>query len=182
MASVVSLTPHVAVNDDRSPIYNASMRHSNTNSCSTAVLPADVGPISPAVNRHATSVSPNCQPNINQSFESDHNNHTAGHRTITSPAACVTVPHGLEPSTAPSSNSSSKSCIRHFTKARIQAAIIEHFMLLSFTLAAALAMAWPLPGKVIAGWSVGDIRVVQAVNNFLVFLISGLTLKSDDFR
>ncbi|KAF6235189.1 SBF-like CPA transporter family-domain-containing protein [Scenedesmus sp. NREL 46B-D3] len=55
-------------------------------------------------------------------------------------------------------------------------------MLLSFSFAAALAMAWPLPGKAVASWTVGDVRVVQAANNFLVFLISGLTLKSDDFR
>lgn len=60
--------------------------------------------------------------------------------------------------------------------------VLNNFMLLSFSLAAALAMAWPLPGRVVASWSVGDVRVVQAINNFMVFLISGLTLKSDDFR
>uniref|UniRef100_A0A383W7R8 Uncharacterized protein n=1 Tax=Tetradesmus obliquus TaxID=3088 RepID=A0A383W7R8_TETOB len=59
---------------------------------------------------------------------------------------------------------------------------LDNFMLLSFSLAAALAMAWPVPGKAVASWAVGDVRVVQALNNFLVFLISGLTLKSDDFR
>lgn len=59
---------------------------------------------------------------------------------------------------------------------------LDNFMLLSFSCAAALAMAWPLPGKLIASWTVGDVRIVQAVNNFLVFLISGLTLKSDEFR
>jgi hypothetical protein len=59
---------------------------------------------------------------------------------------------------------------------------LDNFMLLSFSLAAALAMAWPVPGKAVASWAVGDVRIVQAANNFLVFLISGLTLKSDDFR
>jgi hypothetical protein len=59
---------------------------------------------------------------------------------------------------------------------------LDNFMLLSFSLAAALAMAWPMPGKAVASWAVGDVRIVQAANNFLVFLISGLTLKSDDFR
>lgn len=67
-------------------------------------------------------------------------------------------------------------------KAGTAAFVLSNFMLISFSLAAALAMAWPLPGKVVASWSVGDVRVVQAINNFLVFLISGLTLKSDDFR
>jgi hypothetical protein len=67
-------------------------------------------------------------------------------------------------------------------KARLAAFAVNNFMLLSFSVAAAAAMAWPLPGKVVASWAVGDIRVVQAINNFLVFLISGLTLKSDDFR
>jgi hypothetical protein len=59
---------------------------------------------------------------------------------------------------------------------------LDNFMLLSFSFAAALAMAWPVPGKAVASWAVGDVRIVQAANNFLVFLISGLTLKSDDFR
>ncbi|KAF8065642.1 BASS4 [Scenedesmus sp. PABB004] len=66
--------------------------------------------------------------------------------------------------------------------ARVRAFVVEHFMLLSFTAAAGLALAWPVPGVAVASLSVGDVRVVQAVNNFVVFLISGLTLKSDDFR
>lgn len=67
-------------------------------------------------------------------------------------------------------------------KASTSAFVLNNFMLLSFSLAAALAMAWPLPGRVVASWAIGDVRVVQAINNFMVFLISGLTLKSDDFR
>jgi hypothetical protein len=69
----------------------------------------------------------------------------------------------------------------HLTRWARQFAL-DNFMLLSFSLAAALAMAWPVPGKAVASWAVGDVRMVQAANNFLVFLISGLTLKSDDFR
>lgn len=79
-------------------------------------------------------------------------------------------------------SSSSKHDRWQQAKARVFAFVITNFMLISFSLAAALAMAWPLPGKVVASWAVGDVRIVQAINNFMVFLISGLTLKSDDFR
>jgi hypothetical protein len=97
------------------------------------------------------------------------------------------TPAALQTSSSPTGPSASSS---HTTssikwqkaKASISAFVLNNFMLLSFSLAAALAMAWPLPGRVVASWSIGDVRVVQAVNNFLVFLISGLTLKSDDFR
>jgi hypothetical protein len=78
--------------------------------------------------------------------------------------------------------SSSKHDRWQQAKARVSAFVTTNFMLISFSLAAALAMAWPLPGKVVASWAVGDVRIVQAINNFMVFLISGLTLKSDDFR
>jgi hypothetical protein len=90
-------------------------------------------------------------------------------------------PSGTSP--GPGGSSHTSSSIRwQKAKASIPVFVLNNFMLLSFSLAAALAMAWPLPGRVVASWSIGDVRVVQAVNNFLVFLISGLTLKSDDFR
>lgn len=88
---------------------------------------------------------------------------------------------GHAPDTASSSTSTKAVAWRHVVS-RASSIVVSNFMLLSFSFAAALAMAWPLPGRVVASWSVGDVRVVQAINNFLVFLISGLTLKSDDFR
>lgn len=81
-----------------------------------------------------------------------------------------------------SNSSSSKRGRWQQARSRAGAFVVSNFMLISFSLAAALAMAWPVPGKAVASWSVGDVRVVQAFNNFAVFLISGLTLKSDDFR
>eukprot|EP00878_Enallax_costatus_P042518 GHUV01049905.1.p1 GENE.GHUV01049905.1~~GHUV01049905.1.p1 ORF type:complete len:333 (+),score=70.69 GHUV01049905.1:307-1305(+) len=81
-----------------------------------------------------------------------------------------------------SSSSKPTKASRWITLAKLKAFIVDNFMLLSFSLAAAAAMAWPLPGKVVASWSVADVRVIQVLNNFLVFLISGLILKSDDFR
>lgn len=65
---------------------------------------------------------------------------------------------------------------------KVQAFVISNFMPISFSLAAALALAWPVPGLWLGSWKIGDVRVVQAINNFLVFLISGLTLDSRDFR
>lgn len=79
-------------------------------------------------------------------------------------------------------NAASNDTLGCCTVAGLKIFVLENFMLLSFSLAAAFAMAWPLPGKVVASWAIADVRVIQALNNFLVFLISGLTLKSDDFR
>lgn len=55
-------------------------------------------------------------------------------------------------------------------------------MVLSFSFALLMAMVWPAPGKAVGALQVGDIKIIQALNNIMVFLISGLTLKSDDLR
>lgn len=44
------------------------------------------------------------------------------------------------------------------------------------------ALAWPEPGKVVGSWHVKDVRIVQALNNFFVFLVSGLTLRTKDIK
>ncbi len=65
---------------------------------------------------------------------------------------------------------------------RLKAIGRDHFMPISFLIATILAISWPVPGAAVASWQGGNIRIVQAINNALVFLISGLTLRSDDFR
>ena len=79
---------------------------------------------------------------------------------------------------ASSSSSPSKKKPKPPLAARVKAFCIAQFMPLSFLVAAALALAWPLPGRVVLSWQAGDVRIVQAINNAIVFLISGLTLKS----
>lgn len=106
--------------------------------------------------------------------------------TSTAAADATTPSSQVLPSTSSGDDAgasrTSKTAVWQQAKARLSVFVLNNFMLLSFSLAAAVAMAWPLPGRVVASWSVGDVRVVQAINNFIVFLISGLTLKSDDFR
>lgn len=73
-------------------------------------------------------------------------------------AACPTSigPGGLSVSAGGSkTNKNDRQARWHQAKASTSAFIINNFMLLSFSLAAALAMAWPLPGRVVASWAVG---------------------------
>lgn len=72
------------------------------------------------------------------------------------------------------------SLSRHGQK--LKKIVIEYFLPLAFLVAVVAALAFPLPGRVVGSWHVSDIRIVQAINNFLVFLISGLTLKTDHLR
>lgn len=44
------------------------------------------------------------------------------------------------------------------------------------------ALAYPMPGRKVAAWSAGSIAIVQAVNNCMVFLLSGLTLRTTESR
>lgn len=44
------------------------------------------------------------------------------------------------------------------------------------------ALAYPVPGRKVAAWSAGSISIVQAINNCMVFLVSGLTLRTTELR
>lgn len=59
---------------------------------------------------------------------------------------------------------------------------VAYFLPLAFLVAVAFALALPLPGKVVGSWHVSDVRVVQAINKVVVFLISGLTLRTDHLK
>ena len=59
---------------------------------------------------------------------------------------------------------------------------IDNFMILSFSVALIIAMVAPAPGKAVGALQIGDIKIIQAINNMMVFLVSGLTLKSDDLK
>eukprot|EP00898_Chlorokybus_atmophyticus_P008906 jgi/Chlat1/9016/Chrsp94S08290 len=76
--------------------------------------------------------------------------------------------------TASSNTSSRKNAVKKF--------IVENFIPLGFLFALVVALAFPQPGREVGSWQVGGVKVVQAVNNFLVFLVSGLTLRWSEFR
>ena len=59
---------------------------------------------------------------------------------------------------------------------------LEYFLPLAFVVAITFALVFPLPGRIVGSWHVSDIRIVQAVNNFVVFLISGLTLRTEHLK
>ncbi|CAL8465038.1 g4573 [Coccomyxa elongata] len=59
---------------------------------------------------------------------------------------------------------------------------ITHYLPLAFVVALIWALAWPEPGKVVGSWQVKDVRIVQALNNFFVFLVSGLTLSTKEIK
>ena len=64
----------------------------------------------------------------------------------------------------------------------VQNFVIGNYLPLAFLVALVVAMSFPLPGKVVASWHVGDIRIVQAMNNFFVFLGSRLTLRTTEVK
>ena len=66
--------------------------------------------------------------------------------------------------------------------ARLKKICLEYFLPLALVVAITFALAFPLPGRVVGSWHVSDNRIVQAINNFIVFLISGLTLRTEHFK
>ncbi|KAL3145792.1 hypothetical protein ABBQ38_015169 [Trebouxia sp. C0009 RCD-2024] len=60
--------------------------------------------------------------------------------------------------------------------------IVQNYLPLVFAVAIILAMSWPTPGLRISSLIVKEVHVIQALNTFLVFLVSGLTLNISDLR
>jgi sodium/bile acid cotransporter 7 len=63
---------------------------------------------------------------------------------------------------------------------RLQQFVVDNYMVLSFSLAMLIALVWPLPGAAVGALQVGDVKIIQLLNNIMVFLVTGLTLKSDE--
>jgi sodium/bile acid cotransporter 7 len=71
------------------------------------------------------------------------------------------------------------------TRERIEqmsAFCLKWFLPLGFLLALIVGLSWPLPGEEVASWMIGDYRVVQTLNVITIFVVSGLTLKTDDIK
>ncbi|KAL3156037.1 hypothetical protein ABBQ32_013025 [Trebouxia sp. C0010 RCD-2024] len=60
--------------------------------------------------------------------------------------------------------------------------IVQNYLPLVFAVAIIVAMSWPTPGLKVSSLIVKGVHVIQALNTFLVFLVSGLTLNISDLR
>lgn len=59
---------------------------------------------------------------------------------------------------------------------------IKNVLPLGFLLVLVWALAWPAPGKAVGKPKAEGYRVVQTINVVVIFVISGLTLKTDDIK
>ncbi|KAK9901268.1 hypothetical protein WJX75_003294 [Coccomyxa subellipsoidea] len=64
----------------------------------------------------------------------------------------------------------------------VRAALLNNFLPFAFFVALIIALAWPLPGQKVLIPVVKDVHVVTFVNICTVFLISGLTLRTDELK
>lgn len=58
--------------------------------------------------------------------------------------------------------------------------VIVNFLPLGFSIALIIALLYPFPGQFIASYNIYEVNIVQAVNSFNVFLVSGITLNIKD--
>lgn len=65
---------------------------------------------------------------------------------------------------------------------RVRKSCIKNALPLGFALALIIALAWPAPGEVVSKPEVEGFRLVQTLNVVIIFIISGLTLKTDDIK
>ncbi|CAM9474110.1 unnamed protein product [Pylaiella littoralis] len=59
---------------------------------------------------------------------------------------------------------------------------LKNILPLGFLFVLIIALVWPAPGEAVAKPTVEDFRVIQTINVVIIFLISGLTLKTDDIK
>ncbi|CAM9235397.1 unnamed protein product [Choristocarpus tenellus] len=68
------------------------------------------------------------------------------------------------------------------SRERTQTFVLKHFLPLGFLFVLVFALLWPAPGKALGKEKVDGFRVVQTINVIVIFIISGLTLKTDDIK
>lgn len=59
---------------------------------------------------------------------------------------------------------------------------IKNVLPVGFLIVLVWALAWPMPGRTVAKLKVEGYRVIQTINVVVIFIISGLTLKTDDIK
>lgn len=65
---------------------------------------------------------------------------------------------------------------------KVQTFVIGNFLLVGFGGAVIFAFTYPFGGKLLYSWKTGEFRIIELINNFFVFFISGLTLKLEDLK
>lgn len=63
---------------------------------------------------------------------------------------------------------------------RWQDFVMKNILPLGFFVVLVWAILWPVPGETFSKPEVEDFRVVSTINVLVIFIISGLTLKTDD--
>ncbi|CAM9186999.1 unnamed protein product [Chrysoparadoxa australica] len=71
---------------------------------------------------------------------------------------------------------------QHGRGARAQAFCLKNFLPLGFLISLIMALAWPTPGDVISSYKVGAFRLIPTINVITIFIVSGLTLKTDEIK
>lgn len=60
---------------------------------------------------------------------------------------------------------------------------IENYLLIAFAIVIIIALSYPIPGEYIGSYKIRKKKTLsQLINTFFVFLISGLTLKTEEFH
>lgn len=62
--------------------------------------------------------------------------------------------------------------------------VVENFLVVGFSVAVVFSLSYPLPGQCMGSIIVGssNIRLIQFLNNIMVFLISGLALQTINLK
>ena len=74
----------------------------------------------------------------------------------------------------------SKRCCAGVDGASVKAFVIKNYLPLGFCLALLIGLSFPAPGAWLGGLKVGSYKAVQSVCIILIFIISGLTLKTSE--
>jgi sodium/bile acid cotransporter 7 len=88
------------------------------------------------------------------------------------------TPPEVVPSAPPAATKAAQSATR---LQRFKAFFIANFLPIGFIFILIISLSAPYPGAVVASWKfLGGIGIVQAINNVVVFFISGLTLNTKE--
>eukprot|EP00668_Euglena_longa_P011724 GGOE01014139.1.p1 GENE.GGOE01014139.1~~GGOE01014139.1.p1 ORF type:complete len:430 (-),score=83.25 GGOE01014139.1:300-1532(-) len=117
---------------------------------------------------------------------------TTSSTIVTSAPSCCAVALEHAPVSQPSDTSlgnctpavelSRGGRIAHHWLEKVKAVVVKNFLLVCFAIAVTVALSWPEPGCYVGSWKFGTVRMMQALNNAIVFFISGLTLKNSEFK
>lgn len=116
-------------------------------------------------------------------FERDPSSIVLGEAAATTvlPVVDEDVEEPIPPEVAPSVPPTAAKVLQPSKYQRFRSFFITNFLPIGFLFILIVSLSAPYPGAVVASWKfLGGIGVVQAINNVLVFFISGLTLNTKE--